>query len=130
MMVVILVFTSITTIIITSDTCVHKLHQLNSSMRAMDAFTIRIPISQMVTMKQTVAKPLLPVLPFQSEWNLTPFGKYIILYFVNMSSHVTHNSIYPRVHKNFSEQSQTFRTSLHIWVNLMSLSYTTLLPSV
>ena len=113
-----------------SDTCVHKLHQLNSSMRAMDAFTISIPISQMVTMKQTVAKPLLPVLPCQSEWNLTPFGKYIILYFVNMSSHVTHNSIYQRVHKNFSEQSQTFRTSLHIWVNLMSLSYTTLLPSM
>lgn len=109
---------------------VHRLHQLNSSRRAMDAFTIRIPISQMVTMRQTVAKPLLPVLPCQSEWRLTPFGKYIILFFVSMTSHVTHNNIYPRVHKNFSEQSQTFRTSLHIWVNLMSLSYTTLSPSV
>lgn len=86
---------------------VHKLHQLNSPMRAIDAFTIRVPISQMVTMKRTVAKPLLPVLPCQSEWRLTPFGKYIILYFVSMTSHVTHNSIYPRVHKNFSEQ--TFR---------------------
>ena len=67
---------------------VHKLHQLNSSMRAMNAFTIRVPISQMVTMKQTLAKPLLPVLPCQSEWRLTPFRKYIILYFVNMINHV------------------------------------------
>ena len=88
---------------------VHKLHQLDSPMRATGAFTIRVPISQMVTMKQTVAKPLLPVLPCQSEWRLTPFGKHTILYFVSMTSHVTHNRIYPRVHKNFSEQSQTFR---------------------
>ena len=43
---------------------VHKLRQLYSSMRTMDAFTVRIPpISQILTMEQIVAKPLLPVLP-------------------------------------------------------------------
>lgn len=41
----------------------HKLRHLKSSMNAMDAFTVRIPISQMVAMKQTVANPLLLVLP-------------------------------------------------------------------
>lgn len=41
---------------------VHKPHHLNSCLRAMGTFTGRIPILQMLTMKQTVAKPPLPVL--------------------------------------------------------------------
>lgn len=44
---------------------VHKLRQLYSFMRTMDAFAVWIPpILQILTVEQTVAKPLLPVLPF------------------------------------------------------------------